>query len=156
MSFGFEDLAIELIAHIFTFISTEELAQISTVCHNFAHAMWVDLLWMEKCEDDKALTWKSVDVTWRQLYTMDLSGMCPHMNRFDRYQLPWIIQRLDEKLARRNLVTCDSPQCPFTINNLWMCVEPKCGFIGCGRRDNVHMMTHIEEKSHHMTIKLVS
>lgn len=92
---------------------------VSTVSQLFSRAFKVDALWQHKCEEDKALTWKSVDVTWRDLYTLDLSDLCPHLNRLDRYQLPWVLLKVDEYLARRQTITCHGTRCPFTINNLW-------------------------------------
>lgn len=49
---------------------------------------------------------------------MDLSELCPHLNRFDRYQLPWILERLDEKLGKRDTLHCDGDHCPITVRPL--------------------------------------
>lgn len=117
---------------------------------------------MEFCYRHRGLDFKIESLTWKQLYYRKLKyRFCPHINRcqlrsrfgrilsnlrFSNEKIPRLAEQLDVALMQTKNVTCQGKGCTFGKNHLWMCAEEDCYFIGCGRRDNVHMMNHVKHE----------
>jgi hypothetical protein len=112
-------------------------------------------IWKAFCIRDKGLNFKATQLTWRELYRVDLKKwkICLHLTtpdeEFESVAINLVKLRIDS--ASR---TCIEDACKFPFNTLWLCMTPGCGYYGCGRRDNAHSKNHHKLTGHPLHIKL--
>jgi len=91
-------------------------------------------------------------MTWKELYKKDTSTICRHLTKLNNEVLPQILT-IFEKITK---VKCSGNNCNSNLENVWLCTEPRCQFVGCGRRDNRHALNHYKETGHPLVLKLNS
>jgi len=146
----------ELVIHILSFIDSELLRNVATVSKRWNSLSVNEHLWETRNNIEKNIYFKIAEITWRQLFRVDTSGVCKHLNNITNpskiisiLREEWHTKETKCHGSKQNAIPC---LCPF--NNLWICVEGDCFNIGCGRRDNVHAMGHFNTTKHALTLKL--
>lgn len=70
MTLKIDDLPIEIIAHIFTFLSAKDLSIVCLVCHRFYEATLLESVWITRCRKDFNVPIKKFcGFLYRDLYT---------------------------------------------------------------------------------------
>ncbi|KAL6063557.1 ubiquitin-specific protease doa4 [Balamuthia mandrillaris] len=76
------------------------------------------------------------------------SQYCPHVRKVQLAFQQQRFQSLDlkERIHSRKLACC---KCRCKMPNVWACLEDRCTFIGCGRNQGEHMLSHFMQQRQH-------
>jgi hypothetical protein len=159
-----EMLPEDIMVLILAFLPMDEMRNMGFVCKGFHKVLDSERIWSHLCEETFGLTYKLPTETWKNTYkqlSTHKVNCCPHLRWLDTKYLPRVFEKLTKHLAKQNSLLCygspeDEAKCHFSTKNLWMCVTPGCFYVGCGRRDGKHMLTHIKNTKHTLTLKLTS
>jgi len=134
------------------FLSGPEILNvITTINRRFCAVIANENLWYHFCITEKGINFKG-SMTWQALYKKDLSKICFHLTKFQDAVLPQLLNIFEN---RKN-VKCSQKNCSSNLENVWLCTEMRCNFVGCGRRDNKHALLHYKNTGHPLALKLNS
>lgn len=77
---------------------------------------------------------------------MALRSTCPHILHIQQFY--------EDSLKERAQGSCDS--CLAKGPNFWLCLERKCGYVGCGESAMDHSSKHTEKYNHFVALNLKS
>lgn len=145
------DIPDELIVEIFSHTNVKSLTTIiPQVCTDFNRIATDDIMWKYLCKIYCNITEKPDSDTWNKVL---FNNYCKHFLSLD-----W--QMLKDKWTpeHRQSVTdsdCMSIGCTVAKNELWVCLNSECDFIGCGRTQAAHSLEHAKnsDNSHYFTLK---
>lgn len=135
----------EILLNIFRQLPLKDLlTSIPQTCNLFNSISKVDYLWQLICSIECNLTNKPMNKISKSWKTILLKTHCKHILSLDCTNLNNILTPNYKQILSRT--TCSSNNCNINKNRRWICLE--CGYIGCSRYDNGHMMEHITKTNH--------
>lgn len=83
---------------------------------------------MNFCKKFKGIIYRSPDTSWKELLYID-DPLCRHIS--DLSPKEWSSTR------PLNLTAVKCHDCEAQLPDLWICLMPYCGYIGCGRGEYI-------------------
>ncbi|KXS13175.1 hypothetical protein M427DRAFT_71570 [Gonapodya prolifera JEL478] len=160
------DFPDELLIHLFTStLPVADITRIALTSRRF-HALFADensYAWALVCKRHGRYPWKTSALSYRCLALAPFEGTCTHLAPLLG---PETVESLKINLARlyaglgaaplADSFHCSDGTCDWSWPDIWLCLAPECGFVGCGRHKGRHALRHARDVRHPTTMKLAS
>jgi len=143
----------DCLVKIFFFLSGKEvLNKVTIINRRLSAVASSEYLWFHFCVTEKDINFKTPSMSWQDLYKKDTTSVCKHLTKFEDAIFPQLLTIF----ANTTKVRCSENDCNSTLENVWLCTELRCNYVGCGRRDNRHALNHYKKTEHPLVLKLNS
>ncbi|OZJ05242.1 hypothetical protein BZG36_02294 [Bifiguratus adelaidae] len=148
----------EIIAEILSYLEVSDVLALAAMSRQFQAACSSERVWKGLVVRTKNIAYRDPSESWRRVfYSADIGEACRHINALAD---PEARAAAVEGFWRTIMALVDGSQgvrcysCGRSLPDLWMCLEPGCYVIGCGRRQAAHALKHFNAERHFIAVKL--
>jgi len=149
------DLPSEVLTQIAGFLDQPtDVAHLMQTCRTMRDVcVQEENLWRRLLHKHKNLTFKLPSLTWREQCLSDTSGVCRHLNELDGATGDLLSKTMAGAAMHNEGQACKGESCSVVLPDLWVCLHPDCGNVGCGRYKREHGLRHFARSEHPLAIK---
>lgn len=83
-----------------------------------------------------------------------MDSICKHLNFLTPSTTSHLHKIFNSKCLPKQQCEVTKSACQVQYRDLWLCLEPLCGFVGCSRQTHRHAEAHFVASSHALVMKL--